>query len=380
MCAVCIVPALIALGTFAETFPIFFLCSAGYLVRRGSTTSGHLGLSSQSYKVSMASILKIGDSWRVQIRRKGYRSISQTFATDTLAHEWAEKIEAELRSGGRIAHLSTVIDEYLHDAAEMGATKVNVLGHLRAGLGSIRTDKLTAADITKYVLNRGYGPATAQSEVSILGTLLKAARLLMGYKVPEVIDDAREMLKLKGKLKKSNERDRRPTAEELDQICQWFDLHSTMPMRDIVWFSIHSAMRASEVTRIQWADYDPHEKTVIIRDRKDPRKKIGNHQVVPLLDEAIEIIERQPRTSEYIFPYNEATFSSIFPRACKTLGIVNLRWHDLRHEGASRLFERGYSIPEVALFTGHKDWTMLRRYTHLKASKLRRLPLPALAA
>jgi site-specific recombinase XerD len=42
----------------------------------------------------------------------------------------------------------------------------------------------------------------------------------------------------------------------------------------------------------------------------------------------------------------------------------------LRHETASRLFEAGYQIPEVALVTGHKDWKMLRRYTNLKAEDL----------
>ena len=33
-------------------------------------------------------------------------------------------------------------------------------------------------------------------------------------------------------------------------------------------------------------------------------------------------------------------------------------------------FEMGFSIPEVALISGHKDVRMLFRYTHLKASDL----------
>jgi hypothetical protein len=36
------------------------------------------------------------------------------------------------------------------------------------------------------------------------------------------------------------------------------------------------------------------------------------------------------------------------------------------HEGTSRLFEADFSIEQVALVTGHKDWKMLRRYAHLK--------------
>ena len=51
-------------------------------------------------------------------------------------------------------------------------------------------------------------------------------------------------------------------------------------------------------------------------------------------------------------------------------GIENLRFHDLRHEATTRLFEKGLNIMEVASITGHKDLRMLRRYTHLKAEDL----------
>ena len=58
-------------------------------------------------------------------------------------------------------------------------------------------------------------------------------------------------------------------------------------------------------------------------------------------------------------------------RACKALGIVDLRLYDLRHEALSRLFESGkYSVPEVALVSGHKDWKQLARYTQLRAADL----------
>ena len=59
-----------------------------------------------------------------------------------------------------------------------------------------------------------------------------------------------------------------------------------------------------------------------------------------------------------------------FNRACKRLGISDLRIHDLRHEATSRFFERGFSIPEVALITGHSDWASLKRYTQLRPQDL----------
>ena len=54
----------------------------------------------------------------------------------------------------------------------------------------------------------------------------------------------------------------------------------------------------------------------------------------------------------------------------KDLGIKDLRWHDLRHEAASRFFEKGLHPLEVASITGHKSLTMLRRYTHLQPHDL----------
>jgi site-specific recombinase XerD len=56
------------------------------------------------------------------------------------------------------------------------------------------------------------------------------------------------------------------------------------------------------------------------------------------------------------------------------IGIIDLTFHDLRHEAASRLFERGYTIPQVAQFTLHESWESLQRYTHLLRKNLRDLP------
>jgi integrase len=47
-----------------------------------------------------------------------------------------------------------------------------------------------------------------------------------------------------------------------------------------------------------------------------------------------------------------------------------LRFHDLRHEATSRLFEKGFNPMEVSTITGHKTLQMLKRYTHLRAEDL----------
>lgn len=59
-------------------------------------------------------------------------------------------------------------------------------------------------------------------------------------------------------------------------------------------------------------------------------------------------------------------------RLAKRAGLDDLHFHDLRHEAVSRFFERGLTVPEVALISGHRDARMLFRYTHLKPQDVAR--------
>lgn len=326
----------------------------------------------------MASILKVDGKWRAQIRRKGHKSIAQSFDSKQDAEKWARKLEREMdaekyHDGRTLLTFADVADRYEKEM-EYGRSAANVMKHLRTGLGKLTLDKITPHKVVEYIQGREYGAATATVELSVLGTMLKVARVVWRMPIKEgVTQDARLSLKLVGKVGKSKQRDRRPTKDELDRLCAYFDKRSTLPMRDVIYFAIYTAMRSSEISRLRWDDLHEADKTILIRDRKDPNEKIGNDQTVPVLANAMEIILRQPRTGELIFPHNSKTISSIWPRACRELKIEDLRFHDLRHEGVSRLFEMGYQIHEVALFSGHKDWKMLRRYTQLRAKDLRRL-------
>lgn len=60
----------------------------------------------------------------------------------------------------------------------------------------------------------------------------------------------------------------------------------------------------------------------------------------------------------------------VWDRIVARANIKDLHFHDLRHEAISRFFEKGLSLPEVALISGHRDFRMLFRYTHLKAEDI----------
>ncbi len=108
-----------------------------------------------------------------------------------------------------------------------------------------------------------------------------------------------------------------------------------------------------------------------LRDRKDPKQKIGNNQVVPLLPAAMAIVRaRRELTGGVgrIFAYRSAYISERWHQTTRYLEIDDLTFHDLRHAAITDLFRKGLDIPEVALVIGHRSWRELKRYTQLTAA------------
>jgi len=135
---------------------------------------------------------------------------------------------------------------------------------------------------------------------------------------------------------------------------------------EIISLAIETAARRSEIASLNWSDVDLENCQAILRDTKN-----GESRTIPLSATVRRLLKRKRRhIAGTIFSLKPASISQAFKRVCIKANIVDLRFHDLRHEATSRLFERGLSLMEVACITGHKDLAMLRRYTHLNATKL----------
>jgi len=335
----------------------------------------------------VASILKIGAKWRALIRRKGHKPICKTHRTKAEAEAWARRIEAQMDAGEPVAEekatVADLIDAYRRLRAEAArpvsdsSNEHYMLKHLSAGLGDRQAARLSPQDLAGYCTARrddGAGPYTCNMEVSKLGTALRYAGMTLKVQLPDVVGQARPLLSHLGLIGGGGRRERRPTADELERLVEWLARVKGVLFGDIVRFAVATAMRRGEIERLQWADVDEAKRLVLVRDRKDPRRKAGNDQWVPLLGQAWEIVQRQPKVDGElrIFPIGSSTVSKYFTEAVRALKIPDLHFHDLRHEGTSQLFEEGYAIEQVALVTGHKDWRHLKRYTQLRPEDLHR--------
>jgi integrase len=325
---------------------------------------------------------------QISVMREGVSIFrqSRTFDRRAVAQGWIDKREAELAKPGGLEQaksgkttaptLGDAIDRYSAESArQAGRTKLQVLATIkRHDIGAMRCGEITSSDIVAFAqtLRPKAKPQTVANYLAHLGAVFAIARPAWGYDLDaQAMADAVKVAKQLGLTSKSRERSRRPTLAELDLLLTHFGearrrRPDSNPMQALIAFAIFSTRRLEEITRITWADLDEADSRVIVRDMKNPGSKLGNDIACDLPPEALRIIRAMPRTVATIFDSSPEAISAAFTRACKLLGICDLHFHDLRHEGVSRLFEHGKTIPQVAVVSGHRSWSSLKRYSHIR--------------
>lgn len=339
-------------------------------------------------------------SYRAQIVRKQNGTIvlreSETFSQKAAAKAWLDKRETALREPGALERvrkgdppLRDVINRYIAEAGKIGKTKKQVLETICDGfaIADAKCREISSTHIVEFAQTlqktRDITPQTVGNYLSHLAAIFSIARPAWGYPLDSAaMSDAFLVAKKLKLTRKSRQRERRPTLDELDKLMVHFGAikarrPDSTPMQKIIVFAIFSTRRQEEITRLRPTDYEPacHEQPgrVLVRAMKHPGDKEGNDMWCDLPPEAAAIIETMP-TGERIFPHSTDAIGAAFTRACLTLGIntedmpddQRLHFHDLRHDGVSRLFEIGWSIPKVAAVSGHRSWSSLKRYTHLR--------------
>ncbi len=318
--------------------------------------------------------------------RKIVHRESQTFDRRPAARGWIKKREAELSKPGALVGakasrrnptLADAIDRYISESTRaMGRTKLQVLEAIKNhDISDRQCSDIRSQDIVAFAqtLAEKVQPQTVGNYLAHLGSVFAIAPAAWGYDLqPQAMADAVKVAKRLGVTSRSRARDRRPTLDELHRLMTHFAemqkrRPASNPMHVIIAFAVFSTRRLEEITRISWTDLDLGGKRILVRDMRNPGERIGNDVWCDLPEPAMRIIKsRQKGAYDQIFPYNGDAIGAAFTRVCKFLGICNLHFHDLRHDGISRLFEIGLNIPHVAAVSGHRSWTSLKRYTHLR--------------
>lgn len=360
----------------------------------------------------MASIIKrewVDTKGETQLRydayvtKRGHRKQVKTFKREAMALRWVRLIEAEFEMG---AFKSTAIAERMTLREAMQRYIIEVIPSKKSQaaersnrnivephLGSyplisldnqvlaayrdkrLRTKATSARRFKDGRVERvdlGYcvSKGSVRHELSFISRVITHAMREWGVHLP-----AGNPVRLVKMPAQGKPRDRRLSADEETRLLDLFDhAHDRTRcrnpyMRSVMIFAIETAARRGEIVRLRWEDVDLKARTALFRDTKNSEdRRIG------LSTRAVGALMAIPRTRDgRVFPISTNALRLAWARALRHLGIEGLHFHDLRHEGTSRLAVKlNGDIMAMSAMTGHKSLQMLKRYTHLRAEELAR--------
>lgn len=358
---------------------------------------GHYRDNAQKTKrCCMATIVQRGDGWQAKVRRKGAPTISRTFDLKADAEAWAREIEREHQRGniaalrndaGRIT-IAEVMDAYIAGPVQSMRTAKDAaqrLSRAREKFGPLFLGNVRGIDVGKWrdeLLRLGLSPQTVIHHLNSLSALFTFAQKDLSIDLP-----TGNPCRAVRKPSPPKPRERRVSTDELHYLLAAAQPAAgrTPGMRECILLAIESSMRMGELLGLEWKRVDLTRRTAHLVDTKN-----GESRTVALSTAAVTALQAMPRRIDgRVFGWNASgTLHQVWlrtlARARKSYAancaennikpdptfLADLRFHDLRHEATSRLFEDGLGIMEVASMTGHKSLSMLKRYTHIEAEKL----------
>jgi integrase len=313
--------------------------------------------------------------WQVQIRRYGVKPETKTFPTRDEAKIWARLIESEIDRGIYVSRyeaeritFSAIVHRYRKEVTPHKRSASREISRLKCldkyfGASSLaRINSEMVAQFRDERLSQNLSGATVVKDLNTLSHVIDTAIKEWGCYLPS------NPVKNIRKPKVNASRSRRLLSSEeviLLKICRQ---HSIM-MESIVKFAIETAMRLGEITNLNWNDIDIERKVATLYTTKS-----GDIRQVPLSNTAMIAVQALPRHIESTRVFWQwktvSGFESSWQRVLVKSEIQNFRFHDLRHEATSRLFEKGLNVMEVSTITGHKTLQMLKSYTHLNVETM----------
>jgi integrase len=300
---------------------------------------------------------------------------SATFPTLQEARQWAAVIEGRLctpQSTPRLEAGSHTLGELLE------RYRREVLPGKRPGtqahqgpqltwwtqqLGHLRLDQVTPARLAacRDLLAQTRAPATVNRYAAVLSHAFTLAVREWQWLEASPLQRVRRLREPRGRVRYLSEEER----PRLLAACQASHNRSLYP---VVLLALSTGARKQELLSLTWRDVDLRRAQLTIEHSKN-----GERRTLPLVGLALETVHTLARVrridTPLLFPRADGRTSLdlryAFHQALREAGLVDFRFHDLRHTAASYLAMQGASLVEIAEVLGHKTLTMVKRYAHL---------------
>ena len=326
-------------------------------------------------------------TYQVQIRRKGYPPESKNFAVLQEAKDWATLREASiLRNENRNPREKTkwsipdVIDWYFKNPNPQRKLEtrkhINRLNFLKEEFKDFNVQTLTAQVLSVWIKKRLEinEPSTVYHYYVALKNALMYHSQHHGY--------SQDIFLVAKCPSKSGERNRRFSRDETAKLFKSINQNCRVKKNELrltILFALETACRIGEMLKLEWNEVNLEKQYIEFLAKNTKTKKFRR---VPITSVAKKILvwlkkKHNPQNKKHLrvfsfYNVNEHHLSRQFKICCDKAEIFNVRWHDLRHEGTSRFFEKAPNLTdrEIALITGHENLNMLKKYSHLRPSTI----------
>lgn len=324
-------------------------------------------------------------SYRVKIRRKGYKPVSKTFKRKTDANKYVRMIETDMDVGRQIVTpeaskytLSHAIDRYIETilprkpkSIKKQTTHLNwwrdEYGHMKliqinAAIVSEARDKLSSETTVRHTQR---SPATVNRYMAVLSHLFTIAVKEWEWVEQNPVNKVSKLRESRGRVRFLNQ-------GELKRLLAACKSSKNPYLYPVVFLALSTGGRRNEIMTLTRDDIDMTRRLIIFRETKNDTTRS-----VPITDDAYQVLadlfkiqrlDTRLLFPSKIYPHQPIDIRKAWERAIKDAKIENFVFHDLRHTCASYLSMNGCSSVEIATILGHKQLSMVKRYSHLAPS------------
>jgi integrase len=313
-------------------------------------------------------------AYLVRVRRKGTPSQTATFQKLSEAKKWAQITEGAMLEGRHFKTLeakhhtiSDLLARYREDVfpQKRSSTVYNQVYHLQwweARLGHYTLSEITPALIVEYrdKLARTRKNPTVRRYLAVLSHAFTVA-VEWQWINENPVSKVRKPKEPRGRVRFLTEDER----ERLFAACK---VSRSRYLYLIVVLAISTGARRGELLSLRWPDVDLKRNMLTLHETKN-----GERRAVPCTGHALDLLkqhaEGRRQDTSLVFPdatgKKPLSMKDAFTNSVQRAGIVDFRFHDLRHTFASYLAMQGASLLDIASVLGHKTLQMVQRYAHL---------------
>ena len=321
----------------------------------------------------MATLRKRLSKWEVRVRKYNNKTISKTFIEKADAKRWAQEVETKIEKGlyedlsqANQITLRELLQQYSKEVSsqKMGypQEKYKIAKLCKSPIASLKLARVTPLQLRKFQDQCAlvYNPSTTNKYITLISVSIKFARQMLGIFLPNNPCDFVKRLKepeFEGQIIEPEE-ELLLLQESVSSKANWLKL--------AIILGLDCGMRRGEIIKLRREDVDFINATAKLRDTKN-----GTTRNVGLSPRAIEEMRKLPINIDgrVINCPNGENFLHFYSQLQKWTGVKKT-FHTTRHTFASRCAMNGWSIAEISAQGGWKNLSVLKRYTHIKATHL----------